>query len=423
MGGPVEFLGAAVGESAQIAALGATRTLTSVSDASGRPVGWLALNADARPRAVGGIRCTPDVTAPEIVALADAMSWKFAWLGMPMGGAKAGLVGNSTWDAAGRQEAMRAFGRALGPQVRAGIYGAGSDIGTGLEDVWEFLRGAGKVSGPPPPPSQRGDTGEPTALSVLACIAESLRAIRGEVRGSTVAIEGLGSVGSALARLLHEAGVRIVAVSNRLAAVACEDGLDVPAILELRAESGDAGLERYEGGARIEHADLFELEVDVLVPCARTWGLNSANVDRLRCRAIVSAANCPISPALGEAGIEARGILVVPDFVANAGGILYANIPASDRTRREILATLYPRTIARLFRDAEREGRSLTEVARAIAVRRARPAANDIERARKELEELDAAYRRYRSRLGRKLHGDRPGIALAERWLETGETG
>ena len=419
----MEFLGAAVGESADVAVLGATRTLTSVVDGSGRSLGWLALNADARPRAVGGIRCTPDVTAPEIVALADAMSWKFAWLGMPMGGAKAGVVGNSSWDTEGRHEALRAFGRALGPQVRAGIYGAGADIGTGLEDVWEFLRGAGKVSGRPPPPSQRGETGEPTALTVFACIAESLRAIRGEVSGSTVAIEGLGGVGSALARLLHEAGVRIVAVSNRLAAVACDDGLDVPTILELRAESGDAGLERYDGGARIEHADLLELEVDVLVPCARTWGLNAANVDRLRCRAMVSAANCPIAPALGEAGVEARGILVVPDFVANAGGVLYANIPASDRTRREILATLYPRTIARLFRDAEREGRSLTEVARTMAVRRARPVAHDVERAREELEELHTAYRRYRSRLGRRLHGDRPGIALAERWLAPGEAG
>jgi glutamate dehydrogenase (NAD(P)+) len=399
------------------------RTLTSVVDTGGRPLGWLALNADARPRAVGGIRCTPDVSAPEISALADAMSWKFGWLGMPMGGAKAGLVATPEWDAEGRHEAMRELGRALGPQVRSGIYGAGSDIGTGLEDVWEFLRGAGKVSGPPPPPSQRGDTGEPTAMTVFACIMESLRATRGQVWGSTVAIEGLGSVGSALARMLHEAGVRVTAVSNRLAAVAREDGVDVPAILKSRAEAGDAGLERHEGGMRIEHAELLELDVDVLVPCARTWGLNAANVDRLRCRSVVSAANCPIDPDLGESGLEARGILVVPDFVANAGGILYANIPTSDRTRREILTSLFPRTIARLFRDSEREGRSVTEVARAIAIRRVFPVAHDVARARLELEELDAAFRRYRARFGQRYPGDRPGIALAQRWLETEAAG
>jgi glutamate dehydrogenase (NAD(P)+) len=222
--------------------------------------------------------------------------------------------------------------------------------------------------------------------------------------------------------MLDQAGIRIVAVSNRLAAVASESGIDVPALLRLRAEAGDAGLERYDGGSRIEHESLLEMDVDVLVPCARTWGLNATNVDRLSCRAVVSAANCPIDPGLGEDGIEARGILVVPDFVANAGGILYANIPASDRSRREILTTTYPRTISRLFRDSEREGRTLTEVARSIAVRRALPVARDVERARGELEELNAAFRRFRSRFGHRFPGDRPGISLARRWLDTGET-
>jgi glutamate dehydrogenase (NAD(P)+) len=349
------------------------------------------------------------------------MSWKFAWLGMPMGGAKAGLIGDLDWDTRRRHEAIRSFGRALGPQVRAGIYGAGSDIGTGLDDVWEFLRGAGTVAGPPPPVSKRGGTGEPTALTVFACVTEALRAMGRPVAGATAAIEGLGGVGSALARMLDHAGVRIVAVSNRLTAVASEGGLDVPALLELRAERGEAGLESYEGGSRIEHETLLEMDVDVLVPCARTWGLNVRNVDRLRCRAVVAAANCPIDPTLGEEGIEERGILVVPDFVANSGGILYANIPASDRARREILTTMYPRTIARLFRDSEREGRSLTKVARSIAVRRVLSNADDVERARGELEELDAAFRRYRSRFGHRFPGDRPGISLAKRWLDTGE--
>ena len=82
-----------------VTALGATRTLTSVRSASDKAVGWLALNASSRARAVGGIRCTPDLDVPRVQALADAMSWKFAWLGMPMGGAKAGLVQNPEWTA------------------------------------------------------------------------------------------------------------------------------------------------------------------------------------------------------------------------------------------------------------------------------------------------------------------------------------
>jgi len=330
-----------------VTALGATRTLTSVRASSGEPVGWLALNASSRARAVGGIRCTPDVDVPRIQALADAMSWKFAWLGMPMGGAKAGLVQDPEWTAETRRSAIRAFGRALGPHLRSRMYGAGTDMGFGPDDLWEFQRGAGRVSGPPPPPDRRGDTGDATALTVFACVMEALRARRGETAGASVSIEGLGAVGSALAGMLHEADVRVTGVSNRILAVHDERGLDVPAILRLRKEHGDAGLERHDGGTRIELASLLELEVDVLVPCAGHWSLNAGNADRLHCSAVVAAANCPIDPAIGEAGLEERGILVVPDFVSNSGGILYANIPAGDATRREILRTLYPEAIGR----------------------------------------------------------------------------
>ncbi len=404
-----------------LAALGATRTLTIVSDGSGGAAGWLALNASARPRAVGGIRCTTDLDARRVQALADAMSWKFAWLGMPMGGAKAGLLQDPEWTPETRREAIRAFGRALGPQLRSRMYGAGTDMGFGPEDLWEFQLGAGRVSGPPPPPEQRGDTGEATALTVFACVVEALRARRGEVKGATAAIEGIGAVGAALAGMLDEAGVRVTGVSNRLEAVYDGAGLDVSKILQLRAELGDAGLERFPSGDRIGHADLLELPVDVLVPCAAHWSLNADNADRLRCGSVVAAANCPISPDLGESGLEGRGILVVPDFVANSGGILYANIPATDGTRRELLRTLFPDAIARLFGVAAATGRSVTETARGAAVRRSGQVADDVEKAAAEQAELDLAFGRRRSGVGRRLFGERPGRDLARRWMDPAE--
>jgi len=409
------------GVTRDVTALGATRTLTSVRAASGEPVGWLALNASSRARAVGGIRCTPDLDVPKVQALADAMSWKFAWLGMPMGGAKAGLVQDPEWTADTRRSAIRAFGRALGPQLRSRMYGAGTDMGFGPDDLWEFQRGAGRVSGPPPSADQRGDTGDATALTVFACVIEALRTRRGEIAGASAAIEGLGAVGSALARMLHEAGVAVTGVSNRILAVHDEKGLDVPAILRLREEHGDAGLERYDGGERLELPALLELEVDVLIPCAGHWSLNAGNADRLRCGAVVAAANCPIDPAVGEAGLEERGILVVPDFVANSGGILYANLPARDASRREILRTLFPEAIEQLFRTAGSAGRSVTDIAVAAAVRRAAPLRDDIERSARELRELDRAFARRRLRLGRRLRGEREGRELAARWLAPGE--
>ncbi|MCL7971300.1 MAG: hypothetical protein M8866_04285 [marine benthic group bacterium] len=407
--------------SPDVAALGATRTLTTVTDAAGAVIGWLALNASSRPRAVGGIRCTPDLDPSRVRALADAMSWKFAWLGMPMGGAKAGLVERPEWTPETRREAIRAFGRALGPQLRSRMYGAGTDMGFGPEDLWEFQLGAGRVSGSPPPPARRGDTGEATALTVFACVVEALRAVRGEVNGATAAIEGIGAVGAALAGMLAEAGVRVTGVSNRLVAVHDPEGLDVPRILELRAERGDAGLESYEGGARIGHAGLLELPVDVLVPCASHWSLNAENADRLRCRSVVAAANCPISQDVGESGLEGRGILVVPDFVANSGGILYANIPATDATRRALLRFLYPEAIARLFAVANETERSVSETARHAAVRRAARVADDVAKAAAEQAELDLAFTRRRSGLGRRFFRERPGLELARRWMDPAE--
>ena len=413
-------MGGSVGTT-DLTELGVVRTLTTVLGAEDQPVGWLALNASVRPRAVGGIRCTPDLDAKKVSSLADAMSWKFAFLGMPMGGAKAGLIADPRWSAEQRVEAIRAFGRALRPQLRSRIYGAGTDMGFGPEDLWEFSVGAGRVSGPPPPPAQHGDTGAATALTVFACVVEALRAVRGEVAGATAAIEGFGAVGSTLAEMLDRAGVRVVGASNRLTAVQREDGLDVSRLRVLRAEHGDDGLTRFDGGDTVPHEDILELEVDVLIPCAGHWSLNSGNADRLKCSAVVAAANCPIGPELGEEGLEDRGILVIPDFVANAGGILYANIPASDGTRREILQTMFPESIARLFRNRDESGQTVTRVARAAAVRRAQVVAGDADRAARELAELDTANGRRRSRIGRRLYGERAARELARRWITGGQ--
>ena len=399
--------------------LGVIRTLTTVLD-DGQAVGWLALNSSVRPRAVGGIRCTPDLDAKKVSALADAMSWKFAFLGMPMGGAKAGLIADPEWSPEQRVSAIRGFGRALGPQLRSRIYGAGTDMGFGPEDMWEFSVGAGRVSGPPPPPVQRGNTGVATAMTVHASAVEALRATRGEVAGATVAIEGFGAVGSTLAGMLDRSGARVVGVSNQLAAIYRADGLDVSRLQALRAEHGDDGLAGYDGGESIRHEELLELDVDVLVPCAAHWSLNLKNVDRLQCSAVVAAANCPIEQELGEDGLERRGILVVPDFVANSGGILYANLPASDRTRREILETMFPDLVARLFRKSSTGGQNVTQVARAIAAERAHDIEHDRERADRELAELDRAFARRRSGVGRRLYGERPARDLAHRWMATG---
>ena len=301
------------------AALGRQQVVCMVRVAAGA-AGYVVFDSTVRGRAHGGLRLLPDVDEAELRDLAFNMTLKYGFVGMPNGGAKAGICADPDAPAEDRREMLAAFGRQLAPLLRAGIYRPGTDMGTRAADIRCVLEAAGV-------PLTRQDfresrSGHYTALTVLTGVrmaAEHLGLVLGE---STAAIEGFGAVGGALAHLLARAGIRLVAVSTLHGALYNPAGLDVAHLTALAADAGSRGLiERYRCAEHIERARLLELPVDFLCPCARHGSVHLGNVPRVAARVICPGANNPVTPA-AEHELAARGVICLPDFVTNCGGVL-----------------------------------------------------------------------------------------------------
>jgi glutamate dehydrogenase (NAD(P)+) len=265
------------------------------------------------PTSAGGTRMVPDVTADEVARLARAMTWKLAVCGVPYAGAKAGIR-----FAGGDREAV--IGAFL-DRIRdwQDFFLTGPDMGTYPEDFLTLETG----DGPLPVWAREHDGMGMDDLSVgygiRGAAAVVLERVGTSLAGARVAIEGFGKTGGGTAKACADAGARVVAVSTVAGALVDPEGLDVSELLALRAEHGDALVRHGPVPARARE-ELFSVECDVLVPGARPHVVTAESAGALRCAAVVPAANVPYAPGAAEA-LAARGILAVPDFVANAGGI------------------------------------------------------------------------------------------------------
>jgi glutamate dehydrogenase (NAD(P)+) len=314
-------------------------------------VGCVVIDATVSGRARGGLRLMPDVTEAELRLLARSMTLKYGWLGLPQGGAKAGVVGDPEGPAAERRERLAAFARAFAPLLRSRAYIPDSDMGTTNDDIRRVAAAAGL-------PAKRrewrvGISGYYTALTVLASARAALQLAGRPLAGATAAIEGYGKVGSALGRLLAGAGARVVAVSSLRGARYHPEGLPVERQDPFTAEAEELPL-----------SALFELPVDLLCPCARHHSIDAAAAPRVHAAAVAPGANNPLT-AEAEASLTARGVLVIPDFVANCGGVLggtmeFASLPAA--RIRLLIETRFAAGVERLLRapgspraNAERE--------------------------------------------------------------------
>lgn len=294
-----------------------------VSDARTGMRGVLVIDNTARGMGKGGTRMSPTVSVAEVARLARTMTWKWAAVDLPFGGAKAGIIGNP--DGADKEAVLRAFARKLSNEVPS-EYVFGLDMGLTEQDAAIFIdelgdRGA-SVGLPAElggfPYDELGVTGYGLAESADAALSHLGR----ETAGARISIQGFGAVGTAAARRLDELGARIVAVSTTEGMVADPDGLDLELLLKLRIESGDCCVLDY-GGAQQRLGDELTIDTDVLVPAACQDVIDDALARRVRASLIVEGANLPTTPAAQRVLAE-RGITVVPDFIANAGGVVAA---------------------------------------------------------------------------------------------------
>jgi glutamate dehydrogenase (NAD(P)+) len=289
--------------------------------------GYRIQHNNARGPMKGGLRYHPEVDEDEAKSLASLMTWKTAVVDLPFGGAKGGISCDPARLSADELERLtRRFVQkihdVIGPQIDI----PAPDMNTNAQVMAWIMSEYSKIHGFSPavvtgkPLELHGARGREEATGRgIAFIAEDVLEDLGKsVRGSTFAIQGFGNVGSFAAQFLHEAGGKIVAVSDATGGICAPEGLPIPELLPLAQDRKP--LSEAAGFDRIGNAELLELPVDALVPAALGNVLTAANADRVRAGVILEAANGPTAPEADEI-FHRKGVLVVPDILANAGGV------------------------------------------------------------------------------------------------------
>ncbi len=291
--------------------------------------GYRVVHNMTRGPAKGGIRYHPAVTRDEVKALAMWMTWKCALMGLPFGGAKGGVVCDpKSLSLEEKERLTRRYTteiiNEIGPEkdIPAPDVGTDAQVMAWIFDTYSMNVGhsvLGVVTGKPL--ALGGSVGRvgATARGSLYCIRTALQKQGKRLPDTRVAIQGFGNVGSNLARLLAEEGVRVIAVSDSRGGIHNPFGLDVPAVIAYKEEHGV--LEGFPGADPISNEELIEIECDILTPCALEQVITAENAPRVQAQMICEGANGPTTPAADEI-LEDRGILVLPDVLANAGGVV-----------------------------------------------------------------------------------------------------
>jgi glutamate dehydrogenase (NAD(P)+) len=320
-----------------------------VSDRKTGMRGVLVIDNTARGMGKGGTRMSPSLTVQEVARLARLMTLKWAGVDLFFGGAKAGIL----FDPASpdKERALRAFVRALSDEVPR-EYVFGLDMGLDERDaaiVQDERHDRGAAVGTPEelggvPVDRWGVTGFGLAEAADAAVGVT-GVTGGSLAGARVAIQGFGAVGSAAARRFVELGARVVAVSSVHGALHDPAGLDVAELLRLREDVGDAAVAKYPEDRSVPPGTELLVDTDILVPAALQDVIDEDLAAALPARVVVEGANLPTSPA-AQRVLADRGVTVVPDLIANAGGVIAAGFALDARysafppDRQTIFATL-----------------------------------------------------------------------------------
>lgn len=288
------------------------------------------IHNNVRGPSKGGVRYDPHVNLDEIKALAAWMTWKCAVVDIPFGGAKGGICCNPRQMSSGEIERLtRAYTTSL-----YDVFGPDTDIpapdmGTGQREMaWmmdQYSRNSGMtvngvVTGKPGVLGGSAGRVEATGRGVMVTTLSALEKLKINPYNSTVAVQGFGNVGSHAAQLLAERGTNVIAISDITGAYYNKDGIDIEKAINYRLDNRGS-LENFDGAERMDDADeLLTLEVDVLVPAALEDVITMRNADKIKAKLIVEGANGPTS-AKADDIIAEKGIDVVPDILANAGGV------------------------------------------------------------------------------------------------------
>lgn len=279
--------------------------------------GVLVVDNVATGPAIGGLRMAPDVSTEECFRLARAMTLKNAAAGLSHGGGKSVLYGDPKMPAAGKQRLIRAMACALRHSYE---YIFGPDMGTDetcmawVKDEIDRAIGLPEALGGIPL-DQIGATG----WGVRHAVEVAAPAAGVTLSGARVVVQGFGAVGQHAARFLGELGTVLVGAADSHGTVYDPQGLDVNALIDLKNQG--RSVVDYAGGQKLDRDGVIDLECEIWIPAARPDVITEANVDRLRTRLVAQGANIPMTPG-AEKILHQRGVLCLPDFIANAGGVI-----------------------------------------------------------------------------------------------------
>jgi glutamate dehydrogenase (NAD(P)+) len=349
--------------------------------------GYRVHHNEARGPVKGGLRYSPNVSLDDVRALSMWMTWKCAVAGLPYGGAKGGVIVDPR--ALSKRELERLtrrfaadIGILIGPDedVPAPDMGTDGQIMAWIMDTYSMMHGhsvPAVVTGKPVTIGGSSGRIEATGRGVLfvtqaACVDHGVA-----LEGARVAVQGFGNVGSVAAKLLSDAGAKIVAISDSNGGLYNADGLgDIDEILALKHEHGF--IPDGARGARVTNAELLELPVDILIPAALEGQIHGGNAARIQAPMIVEAANGPTTPEADRI-LNAKGVYVVPDILANAGGVIVSyfewvqDLQSFFWEEDEVNVKL-KRIIERAFREVvavrDEHGCTMREAAYILAVRR-----------------------------------------------------
>ena len=292
--------------------------------------GYRVQHDSSRGPSKGGIRYHPGVSLGEVAALAMWMTWKCALAGLPYGGAKGGVkVNPQQLSSAELQRLTRRYASEIFPLIGPDKDVPAPDVGTDAQVMAWFMDTysqqvgyavPGSVTGKPL--SLGGSLGreEATGRGVVDVTREALRHLHLPIETTTVAIQGFGNVGSHTARIMHEHGARVVAVSDVSGGIYNANGLDIPQLFQRSRTTNQSLLDTKLGDA-LTNDELLQLPCTVLVPAALSEQITATNAHRLQCRILAEGANGPTTLEADRI-LEDKGVFIIPDILANSGGVI-----------------------------------------------------------------------------------------------------
>jgi len=325
--------------------------VVQVYDEATRMKGVLVIDNTARGPGKGGIRFTPTVTPWEVFRLARTMTWKCAVADLPFGGAKGGIRGDpkkvekTAW--------VEAFARAVAPFVPE-QYVAAPDMYTGEREMAAFVKEVGDLKGATGKPAEiggipheYGTTGYGVAIAVIEAtkVLHELRNIGQDVNDLKVSIQGFGNVGMFTARFLVDYGATVVAINDSTSAIYDPDGLNVTDAIKIKKTHGT--LRPYKEGKHLPRDSIFKTPANVFVPASIANVINKDTVPMLLdagVKIIVEGANLPTTEGADDL-LHRKGIWIVPDLIANAGGVIGSYAEYLDKTKDEAFRLIEDRIV------------------------------------------------------------------------------